>query len=380
MILKAKNLLDKQAPYSFTSSSVAAGGTLFPVKNINQFYTSWAIQIGKTGEEKSEVLNITASAPTGTALFTTGTAKYDHPADTPVYAIKFDQVIFKRSTAGTSGTASAITNGTVTITPDSSDTIFDDTSGATSYGYKAQFRNSVTGDLSAESDWLTSSGYTFYSLHAIRERIKNKLFSASYVKSDSIVDDWINEWLEKMNNTAVNVNQDFNLGTMDVAYGTAGLGTITATDFKKIRRIWFTTDGVNYYNATNMAVTDFLPSETFNETFPYFYMLGDSVFGKKPEGIAGTARITYYRLGTTLTNETDELPVSMRGYTKSFADYGLANAYYLDAKDTTGDRFMGMANGELERFKNDIAPRDSTGPKTIRLTDPINADNYFEFI
>lgn len=132
MIIKTLNVLDKTAPFSQTSADISATGTI-PIKNISQFYANWAIQIGKTGEEKSEVRVLTSSAPSGTTIITTANTSYDHPADTPVYSIKYDQVIFKRSTAGTAGTATALTNGTVTITPDSLYTLFDDTSGAATY-------------------------------------------------------------------------------------------------------------------------------------------------------------------------------------------------------------------------------------------------------
>jgi hypothetical protein len=378
MIIRVQNLLDKKAPYSFTSASLAVGGTAIPVKNINQYYPSWGVQLGKTGEEKSEVLVLGTAVPSGTVVNTVGTFRFDHPEDTPVYAIKYDKVIFQRSTVGTAGTATTLTDGTVTITPDSKETIFDDTTGASTYGYRAYFFNSVTSGSSSLSDWLTQSGYTFYSLHEMRERAKNKMFSFNFLQNETLIDDWLNEWLENLNNVAVAVNQDYNLGTVDVAHGTAGLGTITASDFKDITRIWFTTNGNDYYNALKIGMTNFTQQDIFNETSPCFYMFGDKVFGKKPEGSLGTARIVYSRLGTMLSNETDELPTPMKGYTKSFVDYALAQAYYLDSKEKLGDRFMGFANAEKDRFKVQISPRTDTGPSTIELTDPVTGDSFWD--
>jgi len=380
MIVKIVNNLDKISPYSFLSGSVASGAGTFPVKNINTFSANWAIQFGATKEEKSEILVISASAPSGTALVTTGTARFDHPEDTLVYATHYDQVIFKRSTSGTAGTATAMTNGTVTITPDSQYTQFDDTSGATTYAYKAQFVNSVSGDLSSESDWLTPSGYTFYSKYSLRERTKNKLFSANYIKNNDMVDEWINEWLETMNNTAVEVNEDYNIGTVNVSFGTNGLGTITSADFKEIRKLDVTTDGANYYRAVRIKTIDFGPQETFESTNPYFYMEGDTVFAVKNGDTAGTARIVYYRLGTTLANETDELPTVMKGYTKSFTDYCLSQSYYLDNKVELGDRFSTFAQAGKESFKLEITPRGKTGPQFIPLVDPISGDDFYGYL
>ena len=377
MIIKVKNTLTDNAPFTFLSSTVASAVTVLPWKNASQFSANWAIQIGKTGEEKSEVKVLGTASPAGTAGTITVATSFDHPVDTPLYAIHYDQVVFEVSTTGTAGTASPITAGTVSITPDGDYTQFDHTTGATTYAYKAYFQNSVSGDITAESDWLTSSGYSFYSLAKIRERAKNKLFSASYIKSDSIVDEWINEWAESMNNQAVDVNQDYSLGTVAVGFGTNGLGTITSTDYKDIRKLEVTYDGSTYRTAERFSVVDFEDSQTFSSNYPNYYMYGDSVFGIKPSDSAGTARIAYYKLPLVLSNETDELPTSMKGYTKSFVDYCLAQAYYLDGKSDDGDRYLVSANEEKERFRGEIGARHKSGVETIKLSEPISGEDYF---
>lgn len=374
MIIKVKNNLDINAPYTFFSEALGLGASTIPVKNINNFNASWAIQVGKTGEERAETLMLGTSPSSATALLITGTTRYPHSTDTPIYATKFDQVVFKRSTAGTAGTATAMSSGTVTITPDSIFTQFDDTSGATTYAYRVAYRNSVTTDVSSDSDWLTPSGYSFYSLFSVRERLKGKLRSASYIKDDSTIDDWTNEWVERLNNVLVDVNQDYSLGTVDVSFGTAGLGTVTSTDFKEIRRIWVTYNGTDYYNATKMHVTDFENQDVFSSSQPSYYMYGDSVFGVKPESGGGTARIVYYKLNTVLVNDTDELPVPMRGYTKTFVDYVLSQAYYLDKRVDLGKIFNNNAEVGLDMFRNEVTPRSKTGPQFIKLTDSVSDD------
>jgi len=368
MIVKVLNNLTDSAPHSFFSTSANSGGTAIPIKNTNSFSASWAVQIGMTGEEKSEILTLGTAVPSGTVLNTLGTLRFAHPVDTPVYAIKFPQVVFKVSTAGTAGTAVAITDGTVNITPDSQYTQFDHTSGATTYGYKAAYYSSALSETSSDSGWITPAGYNFYSLYQIRERVKNKLRSGSFIKDDETISDWINEWLERMNNTLVDVNQDYNIGTADVAYTSNGLGTITANDFKEIRRIWVTTDSVNYYSTRKMHLTDFMPQDTFAIAHPFYYMQGDSVFGIKPDG-PGTARIAYYKTNDPMTDDADELPVPMRGYSKSFVSYALGQAYALDKQKELAATFNASAEGDLERFRVEIAPRSKSGPMFVTLTD-----------
>lgn len=381
MLIKALNNLDKQAQYTFLIDSYASAIGTLGVKNINSFPANWAIQLGKTGEEQTEIQLIGGAAPSGTSIVLAGSTSYEHPADTPVYAVKFNQLVFKRSTSGTAGTATAMTNGTVNITPDSQLTVFDDTTGLTSYAYRVCYYNSVTADVSTDSDWLTPSGYTFYSLQRLRERIKNKLYSTGYLKSDdSQLTDWVNEWMEKLNNAAIDVNQDYSLGSTSIAYGTNGLGTITDTDFKEIRRIWFTQDGSNYYASRKIHITDIKPAEVYNDTNPYHYLIGDRVFAKVPTGTSGTASIYYYTLQSPLTNDTDEIPICMRGYTKSFTDYGLSQAYILDGKMDEGKTYLISAETELQRFKQEISPRSKTGPTYITMSDAIDADDNFWFV
>lgn len=375
MLIRSRNLLAESALQSYLSTSVNAGGTALPVQNIAGFKLSQAIQIGKTGTEKAEVLMLHTSAPSGTALNTTGTIKFDHAADIPVYQIKFDQVVFKRSTSGTAGTATAMTDGTVTITPDQDFTEFDDTTATSAYAYKVAYRNSVTGEVSSDSDWITPAGFSFYSLAAMRRRIRSKLFNANFIPTDDIVNDWVNEYLEIMNGAIIDVNRDYAIGTVDIGYsGTAELGTITASDFKELRRAWHTTDGVNFYKATRMDLTGYEPNQTFSSSEPYFYYQGDTVVGRKPADASGTMRIAYYKLNPVLTNDTDELPVPMRAYTKGFVDYGVAQALYKDNKPDEAARREEIAYAVVAKFVSQVAPRSQDGPVTMIYEEPLEGE------
>ncbi len=369
MMVRALNNLDTIAPFSYLSNGEASGAASLRVQNINNYYASWAVQVGKTGEEQSEILMLGAAAPSGTALTTTANTLYDHPADTPVYAIKYDQIVFERSTVGTAGTATPL--GTVTITPDSTFTQYDDTTGASTYAYKTYFRNSVTAGTSTESDWITPAGFSFYSLAKMRDRVKRKLFDSGYIKDDQTIDDWLNEWLEVLNGAAIKVNKDYLLGTVDVGISsTTGLGTITNADFKEIRRVDFTTDGVSYFMATKMDRTGFLTSQTFNAAHPYYFYEGDTTIGMRPYATPGTARLVYYKVATNLVNDADELPVSMHLYTKSFVDWAVAQALWVDGKDDRANKREQMAYAERDRFISEITPRSMSGAVMIDLVEP----------
>ena len=377
--IKVKNNLDIGAPKTYLSSAVATAATTSPVRNTSGFTTQWAVQIGETGAELTEVAIGTAAS--GTSL-THPALSFDHPTDTPIYAIKFNQVVFEKSTSGTAGTATPMTDGTVTYSPNTFDeketmsyTFFDDTAGASTDAYRTRFRNSSLAVQTSLSDWITTAGFSFYSLARIRDRIKDKMWDSRFIKEDSIIDNWVNEWKDLMTNSVISINEDYALGTVDVAFGTAGLGTVTTTDFKDVRRVWVTTDGVNFSQSAKMNINDFLPNQTFSAVRPYHAWLGDTVIQVKPDGSAGTARLAFYRFGTTLVNDTDELPQPMRSYTDSFVNYGLAQAFMKDNKINDYALKMAEANSSRGEFVSQVSARDKTGPTFLDLVEPLTGDD-----
>lgn len=379
MLLSVENSLPvlPTTQFSFTSTNASASGTTILVRNINPFSSDSAIQLGKTGESQSEIVNV-SGVPAGGTVNLASALRYDHSLDTPVYDIHFDQIIFKRSTAGTAGTATAI--GTVSITPNSEFTDYDDTTGQSTYAYKTQFKNSVSGDLSSESDWFVPGGPTFYSLQSLRGRVKSALFNASYLKDDETVNDWINEWVEQMTNSAIKVNQGYSIGTASIAFGTTGLGTITASDFKTLNKLEATYDGVNYGNSGEIPLGRVDSTDSFSSVYPRHTWEGDTVFRVHPYGL-GTARITYSKLPTRLVDDVDELPLSLRSYTTSCVEYALYRAYDNDQKDKQAtDHYQKFAKLQND-FIKEITPRDQTGPKTIDLTESLSgSDDGYDYV
>src|SRR3990167_3036801 len=105
MIVKSENNLHIGAPHTYLSNA-EQGTTVLRWKNPSGFSPSWAIQIGETRNEQSEVRVLSTGNPSGgTAGTVTSATSYEHPADTLVYAIKYDQVVFERNTGGTTGGA-----------------------------------------------------------------------------------------------------------------------------------------------------------------------------------------------------------------------------------------------------------------------------------
>src|SRR3990167_7922310 len=376
MILSVSNLLDglSTTQFSFTSANVSVAGTALGVKNINPFTANYAVQIGKTGESHSEIKIISGTPATGTVNLSAALT-YDHALDTPIFQIHYDKVIFKISTTGTAGTATAMTNGTVNITPNSEFTDFDDTTGITTYAYKTQFLNSVSSDLSSESDWFVPGGPTFYSMQKLRQRGKDALYNANYIKSDEVLNDWINEWGEQMTNAAIKVNKGYSIGTASYAFGTSGYGTITEGGFKVADKIEITWDGLTYTPSSEMPMSQYSESDTFSSLYPKHSWEGDTRFRILPFGQAGTARFSFGQINTPLSDDADELPHRFRSYTTGCIEYLLYRAYDNDNKDQVADKHYGKFIASKNDFVNEITPRDQTGSKMINLVEDLSAND-----
>lgn len=368
-----KNDLHLDALKTFVSDAVSAGATTTPAKNTAGFTNSYALQYGEAGEEQTEVVIGTAASGTS---FTHPALAFPHPADTPIYQIKFNQVIFEKSTSGTAGTATPITDGTVGYQADGTITQFDDPAATSADAFRARFRNSVLGSNTSQSDWITPEGFSFYALASLRERTKKKMWSSAYIKDDRTIDDWINEWKFILDNAVRSVNDDYALGTVAVAFGTAGLGTVSTADFTgQVRRLWVTYNGQDFFQSTKMSINGFVPDEIFSSSHPYHAWLGGTTFIIKPEEQGGTARIVFDRFGTTMVNDTDELPVPMRSYTDSFVNYAQAQALFKDGKMEAYALKLTEANASKNQFVANIVPHDRTGPTMVRLTDALTGED-----
>ena len=377
MLIQQKNTLAETAQKTYTTFAEVAGTNILRWQNPSGFNASWAIQVGETGLDQTEIALLGASTPSGTAGTLTGNDLYAHPPMTPIYAIKYDQIVFEVSTSGTAGTAAPITDGTIAITPDSQFTQFDHTNGSLSYAYKTYYRNSVLGSTSAESDWIVGT-VPMYAVGGLVQRVREKLWHSDFV-TDDMIKNWLSEWNEHLNNLAIQSNEDYNLGSVSVAFsGTAEYGTITNDDFKQIRRVWMTTDGNNYYQATKMDINRFLPTETFYETRPYFFMYGDNVIGRRPNDSSGTAGIIYYRINTKLVNDYDFLPLPARSYSKSFVDYALIQAQFKDSKIGLQEKLT-MEKALEDNYRQQIAPRSKAGPVYIDIVDTTGGELGYYF-
>ncbi len=196
VILRTPNteLLVRGKPLTYLSSASDAGATTLTVESIASFSISDYIQLGEIGAERTEIVQIHAStAPTGsTVTLVAASALYPHDEGTPVYKVDFNQVEF--SIATTDGGSKSVL-ATSALTPDLMETIYDDVTNTTGFGYW-RFKNSATTTYSSYSSSIPYAGYDIDACNEIFERALSAAGSEinprlTYTKLFSFLNDFI---------------------------------------------------------------------------------------------------------------------------------------------------------------------------------------------
>jgi hypothetical protein len=164
------------------------------------------------------------------------------------------------------------------------------------------------------------------------------------------------------------VNEDYGIGTTSVAYaGTQDLGTITNNDYKgQIKRVWYV-EGSGTFVATKMDSASFSPTKIFINTYPYYFMQGDSVIGRRPNDTDGTFQIEYNKVAPILVEDTDQLPIPMLNNTSGFVNYAVAQAKGKDNKPQEMQMYLGLAEQSADRFRSQISSRLRSGPTMMDI-------------
>lgn len=372
MFIKIKNNQTDQAPLSNLSDSVQALGTALPIKNINDFTPNYYVQIGQVGEERSEIKQINGTPASGTIPVASLT--YPHPVDTPVYSIKYDKIIVLRSTSGTAGSASAI--GTVSITPDQEFTQYEDSPGSSTYAYKTQFYNSNLDIVSVESAWILGSGISAYSLAGMRDAVRRRIKNIPGIE-DQDIDLFLNEYMELMRNAAIQVNQDYGIGTISfpVSSGTQEY-SLGDNNYRTPVRVWVDDgNGTAVYLPINMNEIDPMFDYAWD---PRFYQPGEGKIGFIPsKNLVGTASIVCMKADDRLNSDDSEVPLVMRSYITGFLDYATAMCYRQDGKTELADSREKLALNKVDLFKIEIDPRQRV--QTTHVENVMDTNFYNDF-
>lgn len=158
MIIPVFNPETDDLEKSFLANNYSVGVTSIVAKNTNRFAANDRIMLGEQGQEKTEVVTVSAINADGITL-TIGATKFSHSADDPIYKLRFDQIKYYRSTTTETGTYSLISTQDLDVDNANLETIYDDTTGVSTYFYKFTFYHSISTLESAFSDVIGGGGW-----------------------------------------------------------------------------------------------------------------------------------------------------------------------------------------------------------------------------
>lgn len=132
-----------------------SGDSTIDVYSILNFSTNQILMIGEPGNEGTEIISTHGStSPTGNTITLASALTKDHPKDTNVYVILFDQVEFSYS-ATISGANSVL--GVSNVDSESEETQYIDITHSSGY-YFTRFKNSIFGTFADYSDAIPFDG------------------------------------------------------------------------------------------------------------------------------------------------------------------------------------------------------------------------------
>lgn len=260
MNITAYNIETDGLEKTYLTKPHSAGVTALTVKNNNKFATTLRILIGDMGTEKAEILTTAAPTGNGTVNVTSPTI-YDHPVDTPIYVLTYDQIKFYRSTTGVAGAYTILATVDMDVDNAEKKTVYADSTALSTYYYEITYYNSLTTGESDYSDPIPGSDYGYGTVG----KIINDFYEEYGLEATSnITYRTLINWLNKVNDdleTRVKKPYDFML-TREAFSRTANARTLAFPTFTNGNpKMWkFQSMRYNYTDTTTDPDTD--------ETYP----------------------------------------------------------------------------------------------------------------
>lgn len=160
--------LTKDKVFSFLPSDVVVGATGASLQSILGFSsTAKFALIGEPGQGESEIVSLSnATLPENKTIYFSSGITFNHPQDTKVYCIDWNQMAFSRSTGLTSQKSTLTTVG---ITINQPETLYRDATNTTGYGW-VELKESKGSTFSTASDAVPYTGYADNTVFKIKKR------------------------------------------------------------------------------------------------------------------------------------------------------------------------------------------------------------------
>lgn len=353
------------------SQPVSAAAVTLNVQNTAGLNNADYLVIGKVGSEKTELVNITAAVSSNTQL-TVSALKFDHSTDTPVTFTKFNQVRFYKSTDG--GTVYSIYT-TVALAVDRLITTADDTTSLASYYYKATFYNSTSGKESSFSAVLPGSGFPWYSVHSLQDRVIDLFPDPSEeILTRAQLVSWFNEEYRRLISLTSKIDQGIFLKTNEDAPSSLVSGTKAyslPTDFKSMKKVEISYDGITYYRAYPQQEGYGYPTMVYDKTAPLYIVLHNTVeFRPTADSSNGRYKLWYYYQSEPFDMDDDTIDLPIRPYLDAIVFHALTRAKQKNKQFDEAEYWDGQAKSVETLMQNELQSRTTTDiPRWIDISD-----------
>ncbi len=184
-------ILTKDKKATYLSADVSAAAINLSAQSIVGITTTGIILlIGEVGQEKTEIVQVSnGTAPTGTTIPLQTAVSFDHSQDTKVYIIDYNQFALSRSTGVSSQKA---TLATVGLQVDQNDSIYNDNTNTTGYGF-VEFYDSINSRYSSPSDPIPYAGFSDNSVYMIKKRALDSVGEA--IDTNLITNEYLDQCL-----------------------------------------------------------------------------------------------------------------------------------------------------------------------------------------
>lgn len=352
--------------HSSLSVEADSGDSTLSVYSISNFAVDQVLLIGEFGQEGSEIINTHGTTtPSGTTVTLVTTLTKDHPKDTKVTIIPYDQVQFYHSTT-TDGTKSQI--GTETdVDAESTETMHEDTTYTSGY-YFTRFYNSISGNYSDYSDPIPYAGFGDNTVgHVIQMVMKELKKNFSSDLTYEMLTDEINACLRFVRGKLKSWSnvQEFNYELDDSLVEDDYTWTLPTDYYDKnsarsMLQIWLTDqDNLTYCDKKEF---DDLDRDSSSGTPKYYTVYDGSVYitpkvGSDYEG--DSIYMDYYTDIVKVDSDADELTLARYDMVKHWLKFQVRNITEREGMPdyTDGDWLM------FQSILNDAIRRESSGQK-----------------
>jgi len=348
------------------ATDYAAGVTTITVKNTAGFAANDYLVVGKLGSEQTELVQInTITAPQTIAILVA--TKFQHGEDTPVTQIGYNQ--FKLYRSITTSTGSYTTLATAALQVDQPFNLYVDTSGQSSYFYKFSYYNSTSTNESDTSAVIPGTGFSFYSLKSLQDRVA-KLFgdpNYRYLRRDEITD-WLNEYYEMIQERITGGESPYYINYVEITSTGAVSYDLSQYDIVHLFLIETSTNGIDFDGF--MLPQDFRYQIRGERNVSSYYRIGGDTMFDDPILPAGqTMRLWFFTTPVILVDQGDELLNPFKGHTRVFVNYALQRAFEKDRKVTEfSEYYQKLVDADTEMIVTRLKERIKAVGKAVAQT------------